>query len=277
MHIKSNAKINLGLYIVGLNENNYHLLDATMIPISLYDEITIFINNKDKDEVIFDKLGIPEKNTITRAINLLRDKYKFHHYFDVNIQKNIPDGAGLGGGSSNAAFVLKAIKELIKLDVNEDELKEIALKVGADVPFFLINKPCRMQGIGEILTPFKISKKHSFLLIKPLSGVSTIEAYKKYDELEISNTNNIKEIIYALENNKDLQGVENNLYKVAKLINPQIRKLEKEVLEFNPSCLTMSGSGSTLVVWDEISKLETIKNKLKENKDIEYLDIVNNL
>lgn len=277
MIVKANAKINLGLYITGLNKDKYHLLDATMIPISLYDEIDIIVNNKNEDEVIFDKIGIPKNNTITKAINLLRERYKFNQYFDIKVKKNIPDGAGLGGGSSDAAFVMKSIKEILNLKVDEKEFMDIALKVGADVPFFLVNKPCRMQGIGEKLTPFNINGKYLFLLIKPIDGVSTIEAYKKYDELIIKHKNNVEEIINALEKNKELINIKNELFEVAKVINTQIIKLEKEVLEFSPKVLTMSGSGSTLVVYDEIDKLQTIKNKLEKNKEIEYIDIVSTI
>ena len=270
MKVKSNAKINLGLSIVGLDEKNYHLLDATMLPISLYDEIDISI--ADKDEVIFINQEVPENNTVTKAISLLRYRYNFKECFKVIINKKIPSGAGLGGGSSNAAFVMKAIIELLQIKVNYDELNDLALKVGADVPFFLINKPCRMQGIGEILTPFEINQKLSFLLVKPKFGINTISCYKKYDELQIKSKNKIIEIINSLKEGKIDSDISNDLLLSAKELEPQINLLIDEINSYNPQLLTMSGSGSTFVIFDQIDRLELIKNQLKI-KDVELCEI----
>lgn len=277
MKIKANAKINLGLYITGLDSKNYHLLDATMIPISLYDEIDIDISNKDEDYIYIENMDIPKENTISKAINVLREYYKFDKYFNVNVNKGIPSGAGLGGGSSDAAFVMKAIMELLNLDFDINILKELALKVGADVPFFLINKPCRMEGIGEILTPFKLKRAYSFLLIKPLFGINTIEAYRKYDELNEYKKSNIDELIVLLQEGKELINVHNDLWKCARLLQPELIDLENKIREFNPKVITMSGSGSTLVVYDKEEKLKYIQNKLREEKNIELCKIVNTL
>ena len=261
MKIKSNAKINLGLYITGLDDKNYHLLDATMLPISLYDDIEIEIS--DKDEVIFINQEVPNNNTVTKVIKLMKEYYKFNACFKVIINKNIPSGAGLGGGSSNAAFVMKAIVELLKLNPDE-ELFDIALKVGADVPFFLINKPCRMQGIGEILTPFEVKNKHSFLLIKPKFGINTVEAYKKYDEINKKNKSIILEVINSLKEGKIINEINNDLFESAKNLQPEFNSIVNEINKLNPKLLTMSGSGSTLVIYDDIDKLKTIEKQIKK-------------
>lgn len=272
MKVKANAKINLGLYITGLDQNNYHLLDATMLPISLYDDIEISFN--DKDEVIFINQTVPTNNTVTKALFLMKKHYKYQESFRVIINKNIPSGAGLGGGSSDAAFVMKAIVELLNIKTSNEELRDIALKIGADVPFFLINKPCRMQGIGELLTPFEINKEYKFLLIKPNFAIDTVKAYKKYDEIKISKKSNIQNIINSLKEGKLINEVGNDLFIPAKELEKELYSLEEEIKTFNPYLLTMSGSGSTLIIYDKISKLEKIKNALKSSK-FELLQIVN--
>ena len=272
MKVKANAKINLGLYITGLDQNNYHLLDATMLPISLYDDIEISFS--DKDEVTFINQTVPTNNTVTKALFLMKKHYKYQESFRVIINKNIPSGAGLGGGSSDAAFVMKAIVELLNIKTSNEELHNIALKIGADVPFFLINKPCRMQGIGELLTPFEINKEYKFLLIKPNFAIDTVKAYKKYDEIKISKKSNIQNIINSLKEGKLINEVGNDLFIPAKELENELAFLEENLKEFNPYLLTMSGSGSTLIIYDEISKLKKIKNALKSSK-FELLQIVN--
>ena len=272
MKVKANAKINLGLYITGLDQNNYHLLDATMLPISLYDDIEISFS--DKDEVTFINQTVPTNNTVTKALFLMKKHYKYQESFRVIINKNIPSGAGLGGGSSDAAFVMKAIVELLNIETSNEELYNIALKIGADVPFFLINKPCRMQGIGEILTPFDINNEDKFLLIKPNFAIDTVKAYKKYDEIKISKKSNIQNIINSLKEGKLINEVGNDLFIPAKELEKELYSLEEEIKTFNPYLLTMSGSGSTLIIYDKISKLEKIKNALKSTK-FELLQIVN--
>lgn len=272
MKVKANAKINLGLYITGLDQNNYHLLDATMLPISLYDDIEISFS--DKDEVTFINQTVPTNNTVTKALFLMKKHYKYQESFRVIINKNIPSGAGLGGGSSDAAFVMKAIVELLNIETSNEELYNIALKIGADVPFFLINKPCRMQGIGEILTPFDINNEDKFLLIKPNFAIDTVKAYKKYDEIKISKKSNIQNIINSLKEGKLINEVGNDLFIPAKELEKELYSLEEEIKTFNPYLLTMSGSGSTLIIYDKISKLEKIKNALKSRK-FELLQIVN--
>lgn len=272
MKVKANAKINLGLYITGLDQNNYHLLDATMLPISLYDDIEISFS--DKDEVTFINQTVSTNNTVTKALFLMKKHYKYQESFRVIINKNIPSGAGLGGGSSDAAFVMKAIIELLNIKTSNEELHDIALKIGADVPFFLINKPCRMQGIGELLTPFDINNEYKFLLIKPNFAIDTVKAYKKYDEIKISKKSNIQNIINSLKEGKLINEVGNDLFIPAKELEKELYSLEEEIKTFNPYLLTMSGSGSTLIIYDKISKLEKIKNALKSRK-FELLQIVN--
>lgn len=277
MKIKANAKINLGLYITGVDNKNYHLLDATMLPISLYDEIEIAVSNKKEDYIFIENMDILKDNTISKAIKVLREYYKFDKYFIVKVNKGIPSGAGLGGGSSDAAFIMKAIIELLNLNFDINILKELALKIGADVPFFLINEPCRMQGIGEVLTPFKLKRAYSLLLIKPLFGINTIEAYRKYDELNEYKKSNIDDLIVLLQEGKELINVHNDLWKCARLLQPELIDLENKIKDFNPKVLTMSGSGSTLIIYDEAEKLKYIQDRISKEKNIELCKIVNTL
>ncbi len=277
MKIKANAKINLGLFITGVDNNNYHLLDATMIPISLYDEIEINILNKNEDYIYIKNMVLPKDNTISKSIEVLREYYKFNECFEIIVNKKIPSGAGLGGGSSDAAFVMLAIIKLLKLNYDLEILKKLALKVGADVPFFLINEPCRMQGIGDVLIPFRLKRDYSFLLIKPLFGINTKEAYKKYDELRNYKESNIDNLVSLLKEGKELKNLYNDLWQSAIVLQPEIKELEKKIKMLNPKLITMSGSGSTLVVYDDEEKLKYIQEEIGKEKNLELCKIVNTL
>lgn len=177
MKIKSNAKINLYLNVYG-KENNLHLIESLMVPISLYDEIEICENEYD----VIEGMNIDLKSNIMyKALCLFRENYNTHKKYKIKINKNIPIGAGLGGGSGNAAEVLKYLAETN--NVSKDEILNLSKKVGSDVSFFIENKPAIVSGTGDRICLRTVNKSYGTLVFDN-DYVSTKESYMRLDEIE---------------------------------------------------------------------------------------------
>ncbi len=252
MKVKANAKINIHLKIISTREDGYHNLEMVMAPIDLYDTISIDVLSEEYEtNVEFDDYSIPlgANNSVNKAIELLRKKYKFKEEFDVYIEKRIPSQSGLGGGSADAAFIMRAIVDLLNLPASEEELIELGKEIGADVPFFLINKTAKVEGIGESITPFELKDKPYVLLIKPFLGCSTKEVYEKYDLLDKNNDGDIYKTINALKEG-DLKKVDvhrvNDLEKPACEILNDIKTIMNCLKYDGFETVGMSGSGSTV-------------------------------
>lgn len=175
-----NAKINIGLNILRKREDGYHDLETLFYPIGLKDALE-FVGNG-KNTVNFESSGIaldidPEQNIVLKAYRLLQEDHLLPG-LDIHLHKVIPYGAGLGGGSADAAFFLKSVNEHFGLKISAERLRHLAGKLGADCSFFLENLPCYATGTGEKLTPVDFSLKgFHLLLVKPPFGVETKLAY----------------------------------------------------------------------------------------------------
>lgn len=265
MKLKAYAKINLALDVVGTYPNGYHQLDMIMQPIDLYDDITLEINNDYKDNVFFDEQKIIENNTVTKALDLLREKYQFTEHFNVEIIKKIPMEAGLAGGSADAAAIIHGVNELLTLNLTLPEMIEIGVKVGADVPFCLVNKLARVEGIGEVVTPLNKSFEKNVLLIKPVGGVNTKQAFNKMAEYSIIHPN-IRQIISSMDNNDvNYELLQNSLSNVAEALNPEIKKIFNFLHHYDLDKVLMSGSGSTIMVFGDLVILEKIVKDIPNN------------
>ncbi len=191
MRILAPAKVNLFLRIVGRRSDGYHLLDSLMAPVSLYDEIEITTRRTAGTEqhiwVTCDDPTIPadQSNLAYRAASLLCQEAGIGAYITITLQKNIPAGAGLGGGSSNAAAVLKALNQALSLGLETDHLCRLAAQLGADVPFFVPCQMARVGGIGEVLMPFPPLPQRWLVIVVPAFPVSTPWAYQRFDELQL--------------------------------------------------------------------------------------------
>ena len=196
-----NAKINLGLNIVRKREDGYHDLETVFFPVGIesgmpqqpeaFDDILeVTINKKRTSGCRFQLMGRridcpPEKNLVVKATTLFLKAFIDRYggldeigLFDIMLDKHLPDGAGLGGGSADASFALVTLNELTGGRFSQDELAAMALKLGADCPFFIYNEPCFGEGVGEVLTPVDIDLKGNWLLIvKPDVYISTKEAF----------------------------------------------------------------------------------------------------
>lgn len=270
MKLEAYAKINLGLKVVGDTDDGYHLLDMVMLPISLCDYIEI---NKREDEIInvevTNNIPFPKENSMTKAIKLMQETYNFKTGFDIKIEKNIPMQAGMGGGTSDAACVLKAVNEMMNINASLKELEPLAMKIGADVVYSLYSKLSRVQGKGEKVTLIDKKFIYPILIVKPRTGIKTKECFELYNKEEDNiPLNIIDSLVNSIDKNILItrKYSKNSLLKPAKKIAPIINKIIREMYDENIDLIQMSGSGSTVFCIDrDITKLERLKDKIKDN------------
>lgn len=272
MMIKAYAKINLGLKIVGKDQDDgYHLLNMVMLPIELHDRIEITELPNGYDTIITcDDHEVPtdETNIVSKTMDILKKKYGFTKSFRIHIHKIIPIGSGLGGGSADAAAVMLAINKILKLKASVKELCELGSLIGSDVPFCILNTPCKISSKGEVLTPIKVKKKYRIIIARPKKGNNTKEVYSKYDELVSSNSCDIDLLIKGLENN-NLELIKSNLVndleESAILMNPDIQKAKDIMKEKGIDISMMTGSGSCVFgICDDNKKIEEANNSLSK-------------
>lgn len=238
---KCYAKINLILNVLSKRNDGYHNIDFLMCNIDLFDEIKV--SESEFDEIIGMDLEI-EKNLCYKVWNEFRTQFKLTDKFiKIEITKKIPLGAGMAGGSSNAAGVLRAVNKLFDKNLSLDKLAEIGLKFGSDIPFCIYQKPMRAQGQGELLTNVDIKLDQYIVVINPGFEVSTKLCYEAHKIT--TDHGNIDEFLKTNDMNylhNDLETTTFNLY-------PEIEILKNEIsAQFNKKII-MSGSGPTLLVF----------------------------
>ena len=251
LHIRSFAKINISLNITKKRDDGFHEIDSVMLPISLHDSLVISkLNSAPDNYVTVDdfSIGTFSYNLATFSIEKLQSIYHFSDKFRVLIHKVIPIQAGLGGGSSNAAYTMKAVNSLLKLGATDEELIELGKTLGCDIPFFIKCKPARVQGVGEILTPITVKNNYYVLLIKPEAGCSTREVYKLSDEADLK-VGNIENVIKALEEGDDdllAANISNALQEPAIKCVPVIQSIIDELHQNGLNMVQVTGSGSAV-------------------------------
>jgi len=249
MGIRAPAKVNLSLRVVGKRRDGYHLIDTIMVPVDLYDEIEIARARPGaKISITCDDPKIPagEKNLAYKAAALLLGKDAAKTPVAIHIKKRIPAGAGLGGGSSDAAAVLVGLNRLLRLKRNRRQLLRLAAKIGADVPFFIIRRPARARGIGERLKPLKSPGRLWLIIAYPGFPVSTAWAYRS---LSFKLTKNI--VKTSLNRHVwPLRGstfeLVNDLEKPVFRRYPKVARLKRKLAEAGAAGTLMSGSGSSV-------------------------------
>ncbi|MBE6728723.1 MAG: 4-(cytidine 5'-diphospho)-2-C-methyl-D-erythritol kinase [Ruminococcaceae bacterium] len=245
---KAYAKVNLSLYITGKRRDGYHLLDTVMQEISLYDTVKISPNSDGKIKVISNIDNLSDENNICySAAKLFLEEIDSSDTFSIEIEKNIPLAAGLGGGSSDAAAVLSLLNEIYKKPLTDKHLCSIALKLGADVPFFLKGGCARVTGIGENNEKIIRNLPIYMVLIKAEEKASTALMYKEFDlkaeSLKTENRNDI--MVTALKNNEErnfLTAVHNDFSLVW-----DYEKIKKDLESNNALKVSLSGSGPTVI------------------------------
>jgi len=262
--IKTPAKINWFLHVLGLRDDGYHEIRSLMQKITLYDVLKFTPSD---DLVLETGMPVPvEQNLVYKAALLLKDTYGIDKGARIVLDKNIPIGAGLGGGSSDAAAALSGLAELWSLDIAVEGLCKLAERLGSDVPFFLYGPLSFAQGRGEKLTPRPATASAALLLVKPSFPVSTAWVYKEFrrqkaEFLELTKSrgkvDNIEFLISSIENAKfgeAAETVSNDLESVTVKSFPVIAEIKKKMTDGGALFSLMSGSGPA--VFGVFSSLE---------------------
>ncbi|HEY3275890.1 MAG TPA: 4-(cytidine 5'-diphospho)-2-C-methyl-D-erythritol kinase [Syntrophorhabdaceae bacterium] len=241
------AKVNLLLKVLSKRDDGYHNIFSVVDLVSLYDVLHIEDDPSGRVVVEDDKALLPEgeKNTVYRAIMLVKKKFGVSRGARVFMEKNIPIGSGLGGPSSDAATALKAVAGIWGLDISRADLMALGASVGADVPLFLYGKPCVMEGIGERITPISLPLMH-YLIVYPNVLLSTPEVYKRLRIVLTKGENDIKlsgNLVTAFDVSRIL---ENDLEDVGILMCPTIKVVKERLIASGSIGALMSGSGSSV-------------------------------
>ena len=239
------AKLNLRLKITGRRPDGYHNLVSIMATVSLYDRIELQITSRNLITISCEGFSAPadKENLACRAAQAFFAKTGIDHGLSIKLTKNIPVAAGLGGGSSDAACVLKALNQIWSCPLSAKELAELALGLGADVPFFLIEKPCIVRGIGEILEPIEKWPKLWYIIVTPPIRVSTAWVYGNLNwsplegtgELELTKDEyqfiivNLKKKVFVIA-----RVLDNDLERVTASHFPAIEDIKKTLMIQGP-------------------------------------------
>ncbi|GAA6324816.1 4-(cytidine 5'-diphospho)-2-C-methyl-D-erythritol kinase [Fusobacterium ulcerans] len=270
--LNSNGKINIGLNVTGRCENGYHLLDMVMVPISLSDTMTGEITDaKGTLTIETNKKDIPtgKENILYKIYDKFYDESALERKkVYVYLEKRIPHQAGLGGGSSNGAFLLKLLNNFHDNHFSMEKMIEIGKSVGADIPFFLINKSARVTGIGENIEIIENNLESALIIIKPDFGVSTGKAYKNMYMLNNKRDADIDKIVLGLKENSLStveNSIENHLEQGLLLEDENIIDFRKRLAALNNMKFFMSGSGSAYYTFADKNEKENIYKILKEH------------
>ncbi len=235
-----NAKINIGLNILSKREDDYHELETIFYPIPLCDALEISLSTSQK--FISTGIDVPgDGNLCQQAFELLAADFSLSPVH-IHLHKNIPIGAGLGGGSADAAFTIIGLNDLFDLGLTKKQLKAYALDMGADCPFFIENKPCLATGIGEELTAIDLDlSSYKLVVVKPDLHISTSEAYGGV--MPASDGSCLKDLIAAPMESWQLK---NDFEKHIFEAHPQLQRIKDSMLKNDALYASMSGSGSTI-------------------------------
>ncbi len=262
-NFSSTSKINLYLNITGRDEKDgYHFLESLFLEIPFGDEITM--RRSDRDEVIFLNENIGGENTVSKSLKLFKEKYNIADNYVVEIQKNVPHGAGLGGGSGDAGAVLKQLCGIYGL--NPLDCIDIASKVGSDVPFFLYGGMALVEGKGEKITPLQCRADFKIMLAYPEIYISTGDAFAAVSKDNYISNNKLDKEYILKKNVMTIDTIKNIVYNIfddrLETISLDLLSKKNEILTLTePEVFFMTGSGSCFVMLfrDEISMMKTKK------------------
>lgn len=255
MLVKAYGKINISLDIVGKREDGYHLLKMIMQSVDLYDSISFEKCNRGIN-ISCNKPYIPtdEKNLMYKASKLFMDTYNVCGGINIYLKKNIPVAAGMAGGSTDAAAVFQTLRKVFEVKVSDNEIMELGVKIGADVPFCIKGGTALCEGIGENITPLVPFKNRILVLVKPNFGVSTREVYKSLDISRIYKHPDTEGLIRAMQA-EELQevcnGMKNLLENVTLRKYPVLKRIKEDMIKMGAMGSMMSGSGPTIFAFFE--------------------------
>ncbi|AIY81792.1 4-(cytidine 5'-diphospho)-2-C-methyl-D-erythritol kinase [Clostridium botulinum] len=274
MNIKAYAKINISLDVIGKREDGYHLLKMIMQNIDLYDIVQVEkIPNGIKLKCNKPYVPTDERNLAYKAAKLFKETYNIKSGIYINIEKNIPVSAGLAGGSTDAAAVLKIMNKMFNINVPQSELMNLGLKLGADVPYCICGGTALCEGIGEKVTKLKPFRDKILVVVKPPFGVSTKEVYKAFDLSKVIFHPKTNELISNIEKN-NINFIVNNMKNLLENVTLGRYKIISTIKEEINTCgalgSMMSGSGPTVFgFFDDMLKAQKCYEKMKEK----YVDV----
>ena len=243
------AKINLSLDITGKRPDNYHTLDSIFQTVSVYDKLEIILSDGAGITLECNINSIPcdEKNLAYRAAQAFSEKSGLQAKMHIRLEKHIPSGAGMGGGSADAAGVLYALNLLTGEKYSNQELREIGVTLGADVPFLLLGGTARAQGIGEILTPLKALPEIPLVILKGTESISTPAAYKAIDSLTHAVHPDTQAMLNAVQN-QDLHLLYQNCSNLFEAVTEcqDVVRAKNALLKYHAECAVMTGSGAAV-------------------------------
>ena len=253
MKLFPNCKINIGLRVVRKREDGYHDLETIFYPVmGLHDELEVEMISRRGDEAKGDEAWFiqeglavdcpAEDNLIIKCYKCMQEKYPQIGDVKIRFKKNIPFGAGLGGGSSDAAHMAIALNEIFALGLTREQLAEEVRPLGADCPFFIYNTPCYAEGIGDKLTPISLNLKGlRLVMIKPNCGVSTKEAY---GGIVPKGSSELFKMVHDCS--KLFNYASNDFEETVFVVHPEIAEIKQRLLNAGAVYAAMSGSGSTV-------------------------------
>lgn len=262
IQLNAYAKINLGLDVIGKRPDGYHEVRMIMQTIGLHDKLSINTihnpNIKMKTNLPF--LPVNDKNIVYKAVSLIKEKYQIKEGIYINLKKRIPVSAGLAGGSTDAAAALIGMNKLFDLDLSLEDLMDIGVTLGADVPYCLIGGTALSEGIGEKLTSLPPFPDSNILIVKPNINVSTKKIYGNFDLSKVENHPNIDGIITGIKDN-NLQEATNHFANVLETVtvkmHPKINIIKETMLNQGALTSLMSGSGPTVFgIFDDNKKAQ---------------------
>ncbi len=264
MRITARAKINWTLDVLGTRDDGYHELDTVMQPISLHDTLTFA--PADSLHLSVDGVAPNENNLVLKAARALKAFCGTTHGADIRLEKRIPLCAGLGGGSADAAATLKALNKLWELGLSFDTLSQIALTLGADVPFCLMDAPARARGIGERLSPVDSRLCCPLVLVQPCAGLLTKDVFARFTPLP--KPLDMDEAVAALESG-DLARLStcagNALLPAATSMQPILTNTISDLYARGATFAQMTGSGSVVFgAFEQASQADSAAQALKE-------------
>lgn len=262
LKVHAHAKINLCLDVVKRREDGYHEMDMIMMPLCFHDTLWI-----EKAETMIYESNLPNlrfdaSNTIVKAVALMKQTFHISDQFHIRLEKRIPMEAGLAGGSSNAAAVMRGLWEYYRLPCTLAQLAHLGKQIGADVPFCVMDTCALVQGIGEVITPFVNHCDFYVLLIKPQKGVSTKEAFQALDLTAAGHPDTAACMKALQEGDFDTFCAKsaNTLEYSAFQLVEEIAAVKQTLLAYDLPFVLMSGSGSTVFALSQ-DKQQLIKIK----------------
>ncbi len=270
MIVTAPAKINLYLEIINKRPDGYHNIESVMHTVSLFDILEFTELQEDKIELVCDNADLfdSKKNLVYKAAEKVKEKYNITTGVKIKLTKNIPMGAGLGGGSSDAAATIVALNKIWKINDDIKNLELLGATLGADVPFFMTGGVAKISGIGDVVEKINTKLNLDFVLVKPNFGVSTPYAYSRV-KFPLTNIHKISKIINNLEKGMfDFESAKDLFFnRFEDFIFDEYQEIKqiKEVLEDLGCASLMSGSGATVfgLVHDK-GNIDFILNELKK-------------